>query len=399
MAERDGDGGLGIAAQLEELRRLEPPPEDPAQRDANMRAALDLAAAAATTARSLRVARIGRIAVPLAAAAALLIVWLVASGDHASDAAAIAANARPPAPLAVRSGSVVVDGVALLDGAQLRERAAIAVGAEPAELVLRDASRLQAARDTAFVYSGRGEDRFHLEHGEVVLRVEPRAKAAPLVVETAELSAWVVGTRFAVTRGKDGDVFATTVSVVEGLVRVVSKANGETQLLAAGGRVTLRAGGDAQPPAEPSAPSASAQVGASAEHGRHARGPAAPAHAAISTMVRQKLKEGAIGTARRLIERAQRERAAGDAELALLQAETDLADRRPERARSRYLAIVTRYPQTSEAELSLFAAAQLSRGQAGIDLLQRYLARYPDGRFAKEAHRLLRTLERGGAAP
>ncbi|RPI59867.1 MAG: hypothetical protein EHM50_08425 [Lysobacterales bacterium] len=110
-------------------------------------------------------------------------------------------------------------------------------------------------------------------------------------------------------------------------------------------------------------------------------------------MIRQKLKEGAIGTARRLIERAQRERAASVVALAMLEAEADLAEHRNERAKGRYLAIVTRYPHTSEAELSLFAAAQLSRGQAGIDLLQRYLARYPDGRFAKEARRLLDALE------
>ena len=94
-----------------------------------------------------------------------------------------------------------------------------------------------------------------------------------------------------------------------------------------------------------------------------------------------------------MIQRAERERSVSAVELSLLQAEADLAEHRYGRAKSRYLAIVAQHAGSPEAELSLFAAAQLSRGQDGVDLLQRYLARYPDGRFAKEAHRLLQALE------
>jgi hypothetical protein len=95
-----------------------------------------------------------------------------------------------------------------------------------------------------------------------------------------------------------------------------------------------------------------------------------------------------------LIQRAWRERAVSGVELLLLRAEADLAERHYASAKTRYLAIVSEYAGSPQAELSLFAAAQLSSGQDGVDLLQRYLARYPDGRFTKEAHRLLETLDR-----
>jgi hypothetical protein len=411
MAQRDGVEGLGIAAELEELRRLEPPAQDPAQREAILQSVLELSTAHAE-ARAFRVVaprrrfaaafhsrRIPRYALPLAAAAAIGIAWVVVAG-RGRDAAS-APVAAPSPRLVLRSGSVAAGDAPVRSGAAIAADTAIETFAEPAELVLRDASVLSAARDTALVYSANsgiapalrggamsiGEDRFRLEHGEVSLRVQPRTAAAPLVVETDELSAWVVGTRFAVSRSKRDSYYETTVVVAEGLVRVVSKADAATQLLGAGARLTLRAASAPEPGAQ-------LEPGASSGQGEPAEdAPALRGGASFSTVIRQKLKAGEIGTARRLIERAQRERAASDVELAMLEAEADLAERRPERAKSRYLAIVSRYPRTSEAELSLFAAAQLSRGKAGIDLLQRYLARYPDGRFAKEAARLLDALD------
>jgi len=396
MAQRDGAEGLGIAAELEELRRLEPPAQDAARRDAIMGSVLDLAAAQPAPRR---VPRAAFVLAPLAAAAAILIAWAIAG----RDAPQTASSATPAAALVLRSGSVQVAGATLGGGARIDVQTVIAVGAEPAELALRDASVLSAARDTRLVYTGDGEDRFRLQQGEVSLRVQHRASSAPLVVETEELSAWVVGTRFAVSRAKRDGSFATTVVVLEGLVRVVAKSNGQTQLLAAGSRITLPASSapvpaevlDAIAPSTPAAAPGDARAKAPAGVQRGA----APARHGISTVIRQKLKAGEIGTARRMIQRAQRERAASAVELAMLEAEADLAERHNERAKGRYLAIVNRYPHTSEAELSLFAAAQLSRGQAGIDLLQRYLARYPDGRFAKEAHRLLDALETRSSRP
>jgi len=388
MAQREGAEGLGIAAELEELRRLEPPAQDAARREAIMQSVLDLAAA--QPARR-RLPRPAFVLAPLAAAAAILIAWAIAG----RDAPQAASSPAPAGSLVLRSGSVQVAGATLGGGARIGAQTAIAVGTEPAELALRDASLLSAARDTQLVYTSDGEDRFRLQHGEVSLRVQHRASSTPLVVETEELSAWVVGTRFAVSRAKRDGSFATTVVVLEGLVRVVAKSNGETQLLAAGSRITLPAASAPVPPEVLDAIVTSTPAAAPGD--ARAKAPAGvqrgAARHAISTVIRQKLKQGEIGAARRMIQRAQRERAASDVELAMLEAEADLAERHNERAKGRYLAIVTRYPHTSEAELSLFAAAQLSRGKAGIDLLQRYLARYPDGRFAKEAHRLLDALE------
>jgi len=128
-------------------------------------------------------------------------------------------------------------------------------------------------------------------------------------------------------------------------------------------------------------------------HAAHTRNQERTEARAVSAEVRRKLQEGEVDAARSLLRRAERERAVDSLELALLQAEADLAEHRHERAKSRYLAIVAAHPGSSEAELSRFAAAQLSHGPAGIDLLQRYLARYPNGRFAKEAQRLLQALD------
>ena len=358
MAEHDGVEGLGIAADLEELRRLQPPAEDPARRERNLHHVLALAAAQ-PAARVRPQAWIAGVALPLVAAAGLLFVWSPGARDRA------------------------------------RSRT-LETAAERAELELADASVVSAGPRTKLVYSAGREDRIRLQRGQIWLRINSRKHGTPLVVETDELAVWVVGTRFAVSRSTAQAGFRTTVVVDEGVVRIVEKPSGRSRPLAAGARLTLPAAGAVEPRAQAHAPSPPAAA-ANAEPTRQRATPK-PTRPEISSEIRQKLREGAVSSARRLIARAQRERAVGAAELAILQAEADLAERRPERARSRYLAIVARYPGTSEAELSLFAAAQLSRGRAGVDLLQRYLARYPDGRFAQEASRLLATLDAHASA-
>jgi len=389
-----------IAAELEQLRRLEPPAEDVERRRQILRSVLQQGAShTAPVPLRWRAPALGLAAV---AAAALCALWIgVERGaDHAPQSAA---GTQPgDHGLRLASGQLEERGKALASGARIGAGSRLRTSGESAQLVLTDASLLRAAPSTAFVYAGGApqpgrarEERFQLEQGRVSLQVHARARRSPLVVETAELSAWVVGTRFDVTREQRGALFTTTVSVSEGVVRVVAKAHGEERLVGAGEQITFPAPAtaerDAAPEPEPLAPARKAAAATSTARGE-AREPHAPPHA-LSVEIRRQLRQGAVGVARRMIQRAERERAVSRVELSLLQAEADLAERRYERAKSRYLAIVTEHAGSPEAELSLFAAAQLSRGQAGVDLLQRYLARYPDGRFSKEAHRLLQALD------
>jgi hypothetical protein len=400
MAPPDRDRGLhhepGIAAELEQLRRLEPPAERNERRQQILHSVLAQAALQRAPTQLQR--RAPLFAVAALAAAALCALW-IRTERRADDARQIAATAQRMAPsLQLTSGKLEAGGAPLRAGARIAPHSALRTDVEPAQLVLADRSVLRVASSTTLVYAGvvaDREERVQLQNGRVSLQVNARARRNQLVVETAELSAWVVGTRFDVIREEQGGRAGTTVSVSEGLVRVVAKSDAQVRLLAAGQQLTVHALGAAEQQAQresPSAPPAAEPKPAAAASAANARGEGRE-QAGLSVEIRRQLRQGAVGVARRLIQRAERERAVSAVELSLLQAEADLAERRYGRAKSRYLAIVSQHAGSPEAELSLFAAAQLSRGRAGVDLLQRYLARYPDGRFAKEAHRLLQALD------
>jgi ferric-dicitrate binding protein FerR (iron transport regulator) len=400
MAPPDRELGLhdepGIAAELEQLRRLEPPAERDERRQQILHSVLAQAALQRAPTQLQR--RAPMFAIAALAAAALCALW-IRTERRADDARQIAAAGQRMAPsLQLTSGKLEAAGEPLRAGARIAPSSALRTDVEPAQLVLADTSVLRVAPSTTLVYAGVAadrEERVQLQHGRVSLQVNGRARRNPLVVETAELSAWVVGTRFDVIREEQAGRTGTTVRVSEGVVRVVAKADARVRLLAAGQQLTVHALGAAQPQAqrEPeSEPPAAEPKPAAATPAANARSEARE-QAGLSVEIRRQLRQGAVGVARRLIQRAERERAVSAVELSLLQAEADLAERRYGRAKSRYLAIVTEHAGSPEAELSLFAAAQLSRGREGVDLLQRYLARYPDGRFAKEAHRLLQALD------
>jgi TolA-binding protein len=113
--------------------------------------------------------------------------------------------------------------------------------------------------------------------------------------------------------------------------------------------------------------------------------------AATLARARAALASGDVAQARRWVQRAlagspsQRERA----EAGLCLAESHLVDQQPERAIAGYREVASRFAQLPEGESAAFAAAQVSYERGLRDhaegALRAYLARYPDGRFAREA--------------
>ena len=376
-----------INAELDQLGRAEPPEQALPSRQQIVGRALELAREPRSARRS-PVLRWAPVALfPVAAAAAGLFVW---SLREIKEPAAVSS---PAAELVLQSGSVEAGGKSLQRGARIAPSTELKVAGEQAELALWDASLLRASRDTTIAYTAKPEDRLVLFLGELSLKVKPREKARPLVVQTAEADTWVVGTEFVVRRAPRGTAFVTTVVVTEGTVKVVGRPAGETRLLSAGQEATF--GAPLAAASDPAQGSESPERIAAAvpEKDRDtgsSRG--SEARQTTTAKIREKLRQGSIGTARQLIQQA-RAQGASEAELSVLEAEADLAERRYSSARQRYLRIVETYPNSPQAELSLFAAAQLSHGSSSIDLLQRYLARYPNGRFSREAHRLLDTLD------
>jgi ferric-dicitrate binding protein FerR (iron transport regulator) len=245
-----------------------------------------------------------------------------------------------------------------------------------------------------------------LSRGALEVEVDP-APHAPFAVETASFRALVLGTSF--------HVDAERVIVRHGHVRVL---RGDQQLadLHAGGSYDVQraavAAASAEPaPVEPApierAPIEAAPVEAApVEHVR----PDAKAFAAtesarakparvrppdprdVLAQARSALARDALDETRRLLASAESSaRTAHDhAEAGTLRAELALRERDQAAAVRAYLAVATRYPELASGENALFAAAQLSTPEAARPLLERYLARYPQGRFAAQATTRLR---------
>src|SRR5262249_42557062 len=115
-----------------------------------------------------------------------------------------------------------------------------------------------------------------------------------------------------------------------------------------------------------------------------------------ASIIRKTIRAGNLVDARRLIDDARKATSSSRvlAELGILGAEADLAERKTRSAIDKYLAVVRDYPATPQAEQALFAAAQLAfdRPDAGYKpaaLLRDYLDTYPKGVFASDAQRLL----------
>ena len=304
--------------------------------------------------------------------------WPFAVGTALAMAAAVAIwiGARRPSEYAIVAGDVriVATGAASTPGATVtlrsqnggRVRLADASGAlSPAtEIVWREAPRIVELRE-----------------GTLTVDVEHRP-GQHFEVRTPRFTVEVVGTKFTVDmRG---------VRTERGKVRLLKPDGSEIAYLSAGFAWTA--------PDDATATQAAAPPPAPAEEPAPPRAPAAGAAASSSAedaagvrlgRARRALARGHAGEARRLVEPLFRLGRDVAAEARAIYAESYLSEGRYADAVAGYRVVVRDFPTTPQAESALFAIAQLESEHGGAAdaraTLQRYLARYPHGRFAKEA--------------
>jgi hypothetical protein len=354
---------------LERIADAAPAPGG-ARREHEVRRAIDagLAGPAAPPARAwVRWVALG---VGLAAAAAIALFWFGAR--RAGEPAVIVEAGAIAAPRAGQLVEVPADA--------------------PAVVRTPDRSRIEAAAATRFVRVDREATRWRLEDGALRAEVSKRAPGETFEIATAEATVAVVGTRFVVERR----AARTQVRVEEGVVRV-TPVGGAPVMLRAGemwpaeevktarAQVPVPVPVPVPPTIDPIEPSPAPVKPAPA-----------PAKAFDAGAIRRIIRAGKLGDARSMIESGRKatSSARGLAELGILAAEADLAERKTRSAIDKYLAVLRDYPSTPQAEQALFAAAQLAfdRPDAGYKpaaLLRDYLDTYPRGVFAKDAQRLL----------
>lgn len=226
-----------------------------------------------------------------------------------------------------------------------------------------------------------------LLRGEVEVDVTPSAEARRFRVRAPRFVVEVLGTRFRVR--EDG------VDTLRGRVRVLDLQERELATLGPGEGYRAPAPASAPAPAPSPPPAPPAPTPASPEP-RPAPMPARPVVVQVGArqriaQARSALASGDTVLARQRLAEAlaagpsQPERAA----IALLQADCLLSERRYEPAIAAYRALAARHPADPAGETAAFALAQLlsERGDeaAARAALEAYLARYPDGRFAREA--------------
>jgi hypothetical protein len=259
-----------------------------------------------------------------------------------------------------------------------------------AKVRLPDGSAFRATGGTRFMVKRAAGARVTLAAGRVDVIARKQRPGATLAVDTTEGEARVVGTRFSVARRERDGSGVTTVAVAEGAVQVTGRTDGKVRVLRRGESITL----GVQPPQSAPVVAASRPAPASTV-ARPARIPD----------IRTRIRQGRVQEGRALIEQARLQmpvRPRDLAELAMAEAEVELAEGRQASAIERYLDVVARYPRTTQAEQALFAAAQLSVNRAprdGARLLERYLKDYPGGRFSEDVRRLQRAIEQRRQAP
>ncbi len=292
---------------------------------------------------------------------------------------------------------VVSGDVAIATASPATDGAVSVRSARGGEVRLGDAETSLGA-GTALVWQ-RASRSVELREGSVTIDVEHRA-GQHFQVRTPRFVVEVIGTRFTVD--------LAGVRTERGTVRVLGTDGAAIGYVTAGRSWTLPAktatatttattpaahtgqpglaaptAPSEAPPAPPPAP-ALALVSPSPARTSSDEGPARLAQA------RRALARGNAGEARRLVEpifHLGRELAV---EARVIYAESFLVEGRYTDAVDGYETVVRDFPRTSQAESALYAVAQLEsehgRAAAARAGLQRYLDRYPHGRFAREAN-------------
>jgi hypothetical protein len=302
-------------------------------------------------------------------------------------------------PLATEAGlPVLVEGelqagdITMKPGASVRLDQSLEAPLDvDAKVRLPDGSAFRATGGTRFMVRRAAGSRVTLAAGRVDVIARKQRPGATLAVDTGEGEARVVGTRFSVARREREQSGVTTVAVAEGAVQVTGRSDGKVRVLRRGESITL--GAPEQPQSAPVA--AASRPAPASTVARPARIPD----------IRSRIRQGRVQEGRALIEQARLQmpvRPRDLVELAMAEAEVELAEGRQASAIERYLDVVARYPRTTQAEQALFAAAQLSVNRSprdGARLLDRYLKDYPGGRFTEDVRRLQRALEQRRQAP
>ena len=310
--------------------------------------------------------------------------WPLAGGAVLAMAAAVAIwiGVRNPSELSVIGGDVTVAAAPAAPGQQPGGGGAVQAvqgmivrSARGGEVKLADASTALAPA-TEIVW--RHERRVvELREGSLTVDVVHRP-GQHFEVRTPRFVVEVVGTRFSVD--------LAGVRTERGTVRVLSldrKLIGTLEGGHAWRLPTPRAETPPPTPAEapepPAAPPAIVAAPAPAEDGSAIR----------LARARRALARGKAGEARRIVKPLFGLGRDVAAEARAIHAESYLSEGRHEDAVAAYRVVFRDFPLTPQAESALYAVAQLEsehgRPAEARTALQAYLARYPHGRFAKEA--------------
>jgi hypothetical protein len=303
---------------------------------------------------------------------------------------------RAAAPGAVRPVAGAVAILATADGgAVLRAPTGGAARVGPALVELAGGTELRWRPGVATI---------EIVTGSIVVDVAPQ-RGRPFMVETPAFIVHVVGTRFRVD--------LQGVATERGQVRVMGRDGRRLAELGPAGRWALAA---PAAPAPASAPLVAPAVGPPATGPASAPAPAAGragvARASPGSRVaaaardegrraglreaRHALSAGRGEAARALLRPLLGAERAIAVEARALMAESYLVEGRHRDAMAQYRQVVRDFGGTSQAESALYAVGQLEaeRGDraAAVAALERYLARYPGGRFAREARARLARL-------